>query len=434
MFAQPEDLQAVAGSGGRPFEELLFDLVVGEASRHGIPVGAVHWDHRTNIGDGGRDIIVDAEHADPSPRFIPQRRSIWSAKSGKDGTQPSTLRQELIDSRHPEIRRHLQAGNPYVWCTLQPMSEDDRSDLQKKVKELAKDPDAYVFNPDLVEYRSLTTLCSVLNEHPGLIAKHLPKVARLFEGALSLVEWEAQDRVGFATPFVDFAGRSQVVAQIRSHLRGRAGPNVLHLAGLSGVGKTRTVLEACRDQLDLSGVLYIPRLTDLREPLLRHLTRNENLLAMIVVDEVPLEDLRSRFSQIEHLAQRLRIVTIGPARRNEHGRSSANILILPEPETREGVFEVVRRVGAGISEPVMESIATFAAHDLRLALMLVEATRQDGSFRDLPIEDGEDVWRRVTSLFRARLGDPNVFQSHYPYLTVAIDIGTQRTYGMSWRE
>jgi len=57
--------------------------------------------------------------------------------------------------------------------------------------------------------------------------------------------------------------------------------------------------------------------------------------------------------------------------------------------------------------------------------MLVRATRQDGEFRDLPIQDGEDVWRRVTSLFRNQLGDLSAFQSHYPYLTVSIDVCVQ---------
>ena len=67
--------------------------------------------------------------------------------------------------------------------------------------------------------------------------------------------------------------------------------------------------------------------------------------------------------------------------------------------------EVVRRAGDGLSEPVLESIARFAAQDLRLALMLVEASRQGGEFRDLPIQDGEEVWKRVTHLFRDRLGN-----------------------------
>jgi hypothetical protein len=143
----------------------------------------------------------------------------------------------------------------------------------------------------------------------------------------------------------------------------------------------------------------------------------------VVIDEVFLEDLRGLISVVEEYGQRLRFVTIGPARRNERGRASANILVLPEPDMRTGVFEVVRRAGAGLSDAVLESIAQYAAHDLRLALMLVEATRLGGEFRDLPIEDGEDVWKRVTHLFRDRLGDLDAFRGSYPYLTVAIDIG-----------
>jgi hypothetical protein len=246
---------------------------------------------------------------------------------------------------------------------------------------------------------------------------------RRFDGVLTLGEWERKDPRGFAVPWVDFAARSQLIERIRAHLRNRSGPNVLHIAGLSGVGKSRTALEACRGQGDLEGVGYVPRYAQLDERFLLHLTRNEHLVALVVVDEVPLEDLRSFTYKIEEFGHRLRFVTIGPARRNERGRSSANILVMPEPATREGVLEVVRQAGAGLSEPVLESIAHFAAHDLRLALMLVEATQQDGEFRDLPIEDGESVWRRVTSLFRERLGDLDAFRTHYPFLTVAIEIG-----------
>jgi hypothetical protein len=249
-------------------------------------------------------------------------------------------------------------------------------------------------------------------------------LSRRLEGALTLGEWERRDRRGFAVTWVDFAARSQVVEQVRAHLRARSGPNVLHLAGLSGIGKTRTVLEACRDQPDLSEVLYIPRYADSGETLVRHFQRNEHQLALVVVDEVPLEDLRRIISQVEDFPNRLRFVTIGPARRGQRGRTPPNILILPEPDTREGVLVVVRSAGAGLSEQVLESVARFASHDLRLALMLVEATLR-GDFRDLPIQDGDDVWRRVTSLFRSHLGDLGAFQTSYPYLTVAIDVGIQ---------
>src|ERR1700683_1782738 len=97
MFARPEDLLTLAGHGGRLFEELLFDLVAAEGSRHGIPPADIHWDHRTSRPDGARDIVAVPDPPAPAPRFVPRRRSIWSAKSGADGLKPATLRAELLD-------------------------------------------------------------------------------------------------------------------------------------------------------------------------------------------------------------------------------------------------------------------------------------------------------------------------------------------------
>src|SRR5262245_2670012 len=229
MFARPEDLLKLSGLGGRPFEEFVLDLVRAEARRHGIPPANVHWDHRTTLPDGGRDIVVDAQHSDPNPPFVPQRPSIWSAKSGKDGVHPATLRHELVEDHHEALRDHLKEGNPYVWCTLQPMDEDGQKALRDKVKQVSEKE--FTFDPKLVEFRSLTDLCTILNDHPGLIPKHLPDLADKMEGVLTLQEWKRGDR--FAVEWVDFAKRGEILSQIRDHLRGRAEPNVLHLAGLS---------------------------------------------------------------------------------------------------------------------------------------------------------------------------------------------------------
>ncbi len=425
MFARPEDLLALAGQGGRPFEEFLFDLVQMEASRHGIPPHAVRWDPRTSVPDGGRDIFVDATHADPSPRFVPQRHSIWSAKSGKDGLQPSTLRGEIIDPGHGALRQHLRDGNVFVWCALQPADADGQAALRDKAAEVAPTTEGGPFDPALVQFRWLADLCAVLNDHPGLIAKHLPDVDRRFAGIQTLAEWGQGAAGGLPAVWADIPARREAADAVRAHLRGRSGQNVLHVAGLSGVGKTRTVLEACRGERDLGGVLYVPRHEGLSEAFLRHLTRNEHLVALVVVDEVPIGGVREIAAAVGGHAGRLRFVTIGPARRGERGRPGANVLVLAEPDTEEGVLPVVRLAGPGLSPPVSRSIARFAAHDLRLALMLVEATQGDDRLRDIPIEDGAEVWERVTRLFAARLGDVAAFRANYPWLTVAVDVGVR---------
>lgn len=251
---------------------------------------------------------------------------------------------------------------------------------------------------------------------------NVPAVERLFDGVITLAEWDSQSRQGITAPWVEFDSRSQLIEEVRSHLRARSGRNVLHLAGLSGVGKTRTVLEACRGQADLERVLYVPRYEQGGAEVLLHLTRDQRHAALVVLDEVRLEELQTISSVVGEQPNRIRIVTVGPARRGERSRPAEKLFVLAEPPN-EGVLGVVRSAGAALSEPVQKSIVRFAAHDLRLALMLVAATLSDGDFRDLPVRDGEDVWRRVTNLYRDQLGSLEAFRCHYPYLTAAVDLG-----------
>jgi hypothetical protein len=418
MRIQPEELQTVAGMGGGPFEELLYDLIVAEAARHGIPPLAIEWDHRTWMRDGGRDIVVRCGHGDPNPRFIPQHLSIWSAKSGKAGIKPASLKKELTHAKHPKLREHLLGGGVYVWCALQPTNDPDA--MREKVKEVAAE---YNFKPDLVEFRWLPTLTTILNDHPGLIRKHFPHIDAHFEGVRNFQEWEQENRAGFSVEWVDFSSRSHDRDRIREHLRSRKGANVLHLAGLSGIGKTRTVFEACRGQRDLESVLYLPRGTTY-DSLILHLTRNEQSSALVVIDEFSLEQIGAIRSRVGDFADRLRLVTISPARRNENSRPLDNIIVLSEPETRTGVLEIVRRAGHDLAEPVKESIANHAAHDLRLALLLIEASRLTGDFQNLPIRDWDGLWQRIVALFSAT----DTFNTYYRYLTTSIDLGIKGQY------
>ena len=296
MFINHDELLSLVGQG-REFEDLLHDLVVLEASRCGIKPSDVRWDPRTNVGDGGRDIQILTGHNTPNHLFIPQRPSIWSAKSGGDGLKPSKLEDEITAPNHPKIREHLQNGNPYVWCALPAADHDPKEAMEKKVTALAAEG-PFFFNPKLVEFRWESDLCSILNNYPGIVAKHFPEIARRMEGVLTLHDWEREDHAGFAVPWVDFSARSQIRDDIRKHLRSRSGPNVLHIAGLSGIGKTRTVLEACRGEPDLSTVLYIKHYDEFSEGFLRYL-RDNAVRAVVVVDEVQLVEVHSFISRVQ---------------------------------------------------------------------------------------------------------------------------------------
>ena len=98
MFARPEDLLRLEGMGGRPFEEFVLDLVREEGFRHGVAPHLIHWDHRTNLPDGGRDIVAEGQNIDPILFAILARPTIDYGPSSpaRTGLQPATHVDELV--------------------------------------------------------------------------------------------------------------------------------------------------------------------------------------------------------------------------------------------------------------------------------------------------------------------------------------------------
>ena len=142
-----------------------------------------------------------------------------------------------------------------IWCVLQPISQPDRDDMRSAADNMAMELEVPA---DAIEFRWRDSLTVHLNDHPHLIPDFFPAIADAIADVYTLSNWEREDRIGFRVPWVDFGGRDALKQQVREHLLGRGGANVLHFAGLSGIGKTRTVLEACREDPALSGVFYVP--------------------------------------------------------------------------------------------------------------------------------------------------------------------------------
>ena len=420
MLVDPGDLQVLGGSGGELYERFVRGLVSAECRMHGIAPADVDWDYRTNCSDGGCDIYIRKGHSDINPRFIPNKPSIWSIKSGKDGIQYTKLSSELSDKAHQHLLQHLRDGHVYVWCALQPISQGGRQSMRDEANKLAQE---FKFSPEQVVFIWVETQQEVIEYHPNLIARHLPQLVERLSGIETVRDAAVQDKRGFAVNWVEFSGRDALKKKVRQHLHGTEDPAVLHIAGLSGIGKTRTVVQACLDDQDLEDTLYVRQYAEMTEKCLRYLEASGRCVR-VIIDEVSLTEYQSLTNRFDNLGDRIRIITIGPARRNERQRASdPSLILLEEPETEDGVLRVVQEAGQGLDRVVLESIAEASSHDLRLALLLVSATLRTSELRTVPIMGLQDVWERVTSLFAKVIGDPQDFARSYAVLTVAIDLG-----------
>lgn len=419
MRVFPRDLNKLFGQG-HDFEQLLYDLVMAEARRHKLPSSAISWDPRTNVGDGGRDIVISGSHTD-AVVLIPQDFSIWSAKSGKSDLTPGKLKAEIENPAHRTLRDHLDGGGVYVLCTPHPAHHDDGATLREAFVTLSTTDGTAQYRPEQFLLYSAPQICDALNRDESLIRSHFPEIAHLYNGCVSAAAWEPKDLLGPSPEFAPVGGRAAIIERIRAHLRSTEGPSLLHIGGLSGVGKSRLAHEAVRNQAEFNAALYVERFSRDTVGWLDQLKARDPSCVMAIVDETPLEEVSAMAARLGE-DPRLRVVSIGPARRGERPQGE-HFLVVSEPETTAEVLPIVTLAGQGLPKNVLESIADNASHDLRLALLLVKATQRNPAFINLPVHDGVGVWNRLLSLYAADLAAVMDFECNYPYLTLAKEIG-----------
>jgi len=194
MLVSINELQQLKGRGGVPFQCFLYDLIVAEGRHCGISHEEIECDHRVNVADGGRDIIIRVGHT-ALRTFIPQVPSIWSAKAGADGTRVLTLQRELRDKGHDALLEHMQRGGKYIWCVLQDVGHPGRDQMRDAARELEVE---LTLPAGSVDFRWNESLATILDDHPHLIARHFPDIARVLNGLFFYHEWERRTRMSFS--------------------------------------------------------------------------------------------------------------------------------------------------------------------------------------------------------------------------------------------
>jgi len=385
MIIRDEELDGLVGKG-QDFEKMIHGLIRAEAWACGIRPNQIDWDCRTNVPDGGIDVLIRIGNQRADRQFLPSVRSVWSLKSGLDGVSPATLRKEL--DHHSEVISHLQAGGAYVWCAVAPASQVKRENLRRAADSLAK---KHKFETQQIWFFFRDTITQWLNQHIGLIPIYFP--SRPY-GWKSLEEWRRLDR-NSKVPWVEFGDRAQLIKEIRRHLLVASDNNVIHIAGWSGIGKTRTARRACEHRA-LEGVLYFPRLEAFTSGIEDYLTRNEWMRAAIVIDEVEIEDFSALQARLVEFQDRIRILTIGAGTNNSvMFRQGVKWVSLPDPTT--GVTLVIQSGDSNLSTKQAQNIANWCDHDLRLALLLTAANKLDPGLANRPITSVDEVWTRVST-------------------------------------
>ena len=197
---------------------------------------------------------------------------------------------------------------------------------------------------------------------------------------------------------------------------------MLHVGGLSGIGKTRTVFEACLRNPELKGVFYIERFEQVGRELYRYL-EEDGRHVYLVIDETPLDEVEAVMARLKEFADRVRRCDDRPHRTTSGNHTGRDHRLGGAGHRHRRVRGRRRTAGPGLPDAVLHSIAAQSGHDLRLALLLVQASERLPQFYGVPVVNIDGVWQRVMGLFAQEIGDPNDFRRFYEVLTVSIDVG-----------
>lgn len=157
---------------------------------------------------------------------------------------------------------------------------------------------------DRIQVLDANSLARWATEFPSLAASQV--LSGLTQGVQDFEKWSRSSR--HQTQWVDSAERSALIDQIRTTLIDPSGKE-LRIQGVSGIGKTRLVMEAVRTTTLRPLVAYVPDERAMSSDTLAHVIADDRS-AVLIVDDCPGRAHEKLAEQIPFDA-RVKLVTIG---------------------------------------------------------------------------------------------------------------------------
>ena len=307
----------IAALTERTFAELLRRLLSVEAQEHGIPASAIHVASPIYTPDGGEDGRIEwTEDPDRTP-FLPCQLCQFQLKAGKIG--PAEAGHDVLIRNgevKPMVRSVLEAGGHYIMlCAhahVQREIEARKTAILRAIRNAG-----LTIHENQIDFRDADQIAHWVNHHAPVAIWVRDKTQPGLLGPFrSWSHWAGRPEHD-DSPWIE----DERLIALRGDLRKSiAEPRtVVRVVGLSGVGKTRLVLEAMGptdDELALHSlsdlVLYAvesevgaTRLNETVQSL-----ADDGRRAIVVVDECAPETHRDLSNMVLRRSSRLSLVTV----------------------------------------------------------------------------------------------------------------------------
>ena len=340
----------VAALTERTFPLLLRRLLSAEAQAHGLPTDGIHVASSISHPDGGEDGRITWEGNPARTPFLPSRFNQFQLKAGK--ISPKEAGQEVLSTRGTAkemVRSALEAKGHYIMLCSHPYVRKGIEGREARIREALRGAGLSI-NDVQVGFRDADQIAAWANHHP-VVATWLKEQTQ--PGAIgpfrSWVHWAGRAEHD-GSPWVE--DERLPVLRARLH-EGLTEPrNVVRAVGLSGIGKSRLVLEALGPAAEAGSflhdlVLYADE-SEVGSPALNGAVQSladMGARAVVVVDRCPPESHKVLANMVSRVGSRLSLITID----NE----------IPPGALDRTTFEV-----GGAPLPVVESVISRVAPGL----------------------------------------------------------------------
>jgi len=224
------------------FPKLLGRLLSAEAQTFGLPEHGIHVGGNITAPDGGEDGRITWNDGPPSTSFLPSRFSQFQLKTGP--ITPAAARRDVVTRNgevKPMVRAALEAGGDYIMLCARQYTHQQIDAREKSIRTALRSA-GIEFDDSQVDFRDADQVALWVNRYPSVAAW--------------AKQWAQPGTIGPFRAWTHWASRAEHDASPRAdddRLPGLREPvremvaeprRVIRVVGLSGIGKSRLILEA----------------------------------------------------------------------------------------------------------------------------------------------------------------------------------------------
>jgi len=294
--------------------EVFRDLLWAECRRLGVGIEQVQISLRTDVSDGGVDARIAEGHGRSESGLVRDGLTSFQIKTGAtfEPHQKSHIKKELFgkgavdkDALGEMVKDCLDNEGRYVLVTF---GKDLTSLEHDRAKQhLSSLLGECGYTSPRIEVWGQTQIRGFLGTYPSLQLEVSGRRHLQFQTHRS---WSEDDDM--RKDFVEGEKQVAKIGQVRSELRRSDDAVHIRISGEPGVGKTKLVLEATREEDLRPLVVYCDSASQfIGSELMNELLRDDNEYTVIaVIDECNPESRYYIWSKLKHRGSRMKLITI----------------------------------------------------------------------------------------------------------------------------